>query len=71
MSNARDLQTAARKRATYPDFVPTFSVHALQDRVPLSFPVPRRCLSPPSIATVPHIVTSATTTSSTRPGLLI
>lgn len=47
MSNARDLQTAARKRATYPDFVPTFSVHALQDRVPLSFPVPEEVpLSP-------------------------
>jgi hypothetical protein len=40
MSNALDVQTAARKRATHPDFVRTFSVYALRDRVPLSFPVP-------------------------------
>jgi hypothetical protein len=32
MSNARDVQTAARKRATHPDFVRTFSVYALRDR---------------------------------------
>ena len=42
MSNERDVQSAARKRATHPDFVPTFSLYALQDRVPLSFPVPKR-----------------------------
>ena len=41
MSKARDVQSAARKRATHPDFVPTFSLYALQDRVPLSFPVPK------------------------------
>jgi hypothetical protein len=40
MSNALEVQTAARKRATHPDFVRTFSAYALQDRVPLSFPVP-------------------------------
>jgi hypothetical protein len=41
MSDAHDLQqTAARKRATHPDFVPTFSVHALRDQIPFSFPVP-------------------------------
>ena len=32
--------TASRKRATYPDFVRTFSLEALRDRLPLRLPVP-------------------------------
>lgn len=40
-------QSAARKRAQHPDFVPTFSVQALQDRLPLLFPVPEGVLPSP------------------------
>jgi len=40
MSHERHVQTATRKRASHPDFVSTFSVYALQDRIPLRFPVP-------------------------------
>ena len=40
MSNETGAQNADRRRAAHLDFVPTFSVWALQDRVPLCFPVP-------------------------------
>lgn len=33
--------TATQKRAANPDFVPTFSVEALRDRLPFRFPVPK------------------------------
>jgi len=32
--------TASQKRAAHPDFIPTFSREALQDRLPFPFPVP-------------------------------
>lgn len=38
--------SAAQKRAAHPDFVPTFSLDALADRLPLAFPVPED--TPPS-----------------------
>ena len=38
--------TAPQKRAAHPDFVPTFSLDALQARLPLPFPVPEEV--PPS-----------------------
>jgi len=44
MSNETRTQSAARKRAQHPDFVDTFSVSALQDRLPLRFPVPEDVL---------------------------
>lgn len=40
MSTKTSTQNAASKRAAHPDFVPTFSIWALQDRIPLCFPVP-------------------------------
>ena len=40
MSHKTHAQSATRKRAAHPDFVHTFSIGALQDRVPLCFPVP-------------------------------
>ena len=40
MSNETTAPSAARKRAEHPDFVATFSVPALQERIPLRFPVP-------------------------------
>ena len=39
MSTAQQL-VASRKRAAHPDFVPTFSLDALQARLPFRFPVP-------------------------------
>lgn len=39
MNESQDL-IASRKRAAHPDFVPTFSLGALQERLPLHFPVP-------------------------------
>jgi len=41
MSNETRAPSAARKRAEHPDFVRTFSVQAVQDRLPLPFPVPQ------------------------------
>jgi hypothetical protein len=38
--------TAPQKRAANPDFVPTFSIEALRDRLPFRFPVPKNV--PPS-----------------------
>lgn len=40
MNRETVTQSAARKRAQHPAFVPTFSVQALRDRLPLLFPVP-------------------------------
>ena len=40
MSNNTEL-TAIQKRATNPDFVKTFSLEALKDRLPFRFPVPQ------------------------------
>ena len=40
-------QTARRKRAAHPDFVPTFSLQALQHRLPRRFPVPQDVPSSP------------------------
>jgi len=40
MSDPRQEQSAVCKRATHPDFVSTFSVWALQERMPFSYPVP-------------------------------
>ncbi|MHC4156585.1 MAG: hypothetical protein ACYST6_16930 [Planctomycetota bacterium] len=40
MSNNTSVQSATGKRTAHPDFVSTFSVRALQDRLPLCFPVP-------------------------------
>jgi hypothetical protein len=40
MSNEPCARSATRKRAAHPDFVDTFSVSALHDRLPLRFPVP-------------------------------
>jgi len=40
MSDETPTQSATRKRAEHPDFVDIFSVSALQDRLPLRFPVP-------------------------------
>ena len=40
MSDTPDL-TASRKRAAHPDFVPTFSLGALQERLPLRFAAPQ------------------------------
>jgi hypothetical protein len=46
MNENQDL-IASRKRAAHPDFVPTFSLGALQERLPLRFPVPANvCPSP-------------------------
>ncbi len=39
--------TASRKRAAHPDFVPTFSLTAVQERLPLRFPVPPGLLPSP------------------------
>jgi len=39
MNENQDL-IASRKRAAHPDFVPTFSLGALQERLPLRFPLP-------------------------------
>lgn len=33
-------QTAVQKRAAHPDFIPTFSLQALEERLPFHFPVP-------------------------------
>lgn len=38
--NEPTQQTAVQKRAAHPDFVPTFSLEALQERLPFPFPVP-------------------------------
>ncbi|MDH7486985.1 MAG: hypothetical protein QHJ81_12000 [Anaerolineae bacterium] len=38
--------TASRKRAAHPDFIPTFSLSALRNRLPFLFPVPENL--PPS-----------------------
>ena len=46
MNRETCAQSATRKRAEHPDFLPTFSVQALQDRLPLLFPVPEAV--PPS-----------------------
>lgn len=46
MSDNGSELTASRKRAAHPDFVPTFSVPALRDRLPLRLPVPDS--TPPS-----------------------
>jgi hypothetical protein len=46
MSAAQQL-IASRKRAAHPDFVPTFSLDALQERLPLRFPVPQGLLPSP------------------------
>jgi hypothetical protein len=40
MSTGTTALSAARKRAEHPDFVATFSVQALQERIPLRFPIP-------------------------------
>jgi hypothetical protein len=40
MSDNGSELTASRKRAAHPDFVPTFSVPAVRDRLPLRLPVP-------------------------------
>jgi hypothetical protein len=40
MSNETCARSATRKRAEHPDFVDTFSLSALRDRLPLHFPVP-------------------------------
>jgi len=39
--------TASQKRAANPDFVTTFSLEALKDRLPFSFPVPQDLLPSP------------------------
>jgi len=46
MSEKESELTAARKRALHPDFVSTFSVHTLRDRLPLRLAVPED--TPPS-----------------------
>jgi hypothetical protein len=38
---------ASRKRAAHPDFVPTFSLGALRERLPFRFPVPAGVLPSP------------------------
>ena len=40
MSDTNTPLTARGKRAAHPDFVKTFSLQALSDRLPLRFPVP-------------------------------
>jgi hypothetical protein len=40
MNSETCVRSAARKRAEHPDFVHTFSIQALQDRLPLLYPVP-------------------------------
>lgn len=47
MSNPTTAPSAASKRAAHPDFVATFSVQALQDRLPFSFPVPEQVPASP------------------------
>jgi len=46
MSEPATPLSAPQKRAAHPDFVPTFSLDALRDRLPLRFPVPAEV--PPS-----------------------
>lgn len=41
MSENNAPLTAGQKRATHPDFVKTFSLEALRDRLPFRFPVPQ------------------------------
>ena len=38
--NEHTEQTAPQKRAAHPDFVPTFSLDALREQLPLPFPIP-------------------------------
>jgi hypothetical protein len=40
MSDIAYELTASRKRAAHPDFVPTYSLDALRDRLPLRLGVP-------------------------------
>jgi hypothetical protein len=46
MSNNTEL-TASQKRAAHPDFVKTFSLQALKDRLPFRFPVPENVPTSP------------------------
>jgi hypothetical protein len=41
MSGAALILTATQKRLAHPDFVPTFSLDAVRDRLPFPFPVPQ------------------------------
>jgi hypothetical protein len=45
--SAEQQLIASRKRAAHPDFVPTFSLDALQERLPFRFPVPEGVLPSP------------------------
>jgi hypothetical protein len=54
MSQSQSSPTAAAKRAVHPDFVPTFSLAAVQDRLPLTLPVPADTLPSPKIAYLSH-----------------
>jgi hypothetical protein len=47
MSEKESVLTASRKRADHPEFVKTFSLDALRDRLPLRFPVPEGTPSSP------------------------
>jgi hypothetical protein len=47
MSNPATALSAAHKRAAHPDFVPTFSVQALRNRLPFSFLVPEQVPASP------------------------
>ncbi len=47
MSARPESLTAIQKRLTHPDFVPTFSLGALRDRLPLPFPVPQAVAASP------------------------
>jgi hypothetical protein len=47
MSQQDTQLTASEKRATHPDFIKTFSLEALRDRLPFRFPVPEGLPSSP------------------------
>lgn len=56
MSRSKSSPTAAAKRAAHPDFVPTFSLAAIQDRLPLTLPVPTDTPPSPKLAYLSHYV---------------
>jgi hypothetical protein len=47
MSQQDTQLTASEKRAAHPDFIKTFSLEALRDRLPFRFPVPEGLLPSP------------------------